>query len=71
MIELEIQRLGLTGFRFNEIIEFDGDFDGKMIIQRDKEGNTLKWCPVLLFDGWEPIKKIRDVDVLEKIDLSL
>jgi hypothetical protein len=71
MIELEIQTLSKLGFRHNQVIEFEGDYDGKFIIQSDKEGNVLRWKPILFFDGWEPVRKIKDVDILEKIDLSL
>ena len=61
MIQLEIKKLGNDNIPYIEIIDFNGDYQNGFIVMTDSiKGTSLLWKPMLLFDGWEPIRKIEN-----------
>lgn len=66
MIKLKIRKYVKVNFILKqpleiieEVIDFDGDYKDKFIIQKGA-GSTLMWIPMLRVDEWEPIEKIID-----------
>ncbi len=61
MIKLKIKRELPDKSIIEEIIDFDGTYDGKMVSQDSPfDNSSISYIPILMYHGWEVIEEIKN-----------